>query len=134
MEQYDLIFVDDEPTMTAIFDQVAKLKFRQWRTASFVDAQDVYDQIVSHQVASSVWIIDLMMPKKSGIEIAQAIRDAGDSEAVLIAYTALDPQTLSRKPEFSEALDLFERVIEKQEGFMKVLTRIGNTVLRQVRP
>jgi CheY-like chemotaxis protein len=119
--------------MTAIFEQVVKLKYRHWQTTTFVDAQDVYDQIAGKKVAASVWIIDLMMPKKSGIEIAQAIRDSGQADAVLIAYTALDPQTLARSPEYRDGLHLFEKVIGKQDGFMKIMAGIELTYLRQVK-
>ncbi len=133
MDQYDLIYVDDEATMTAIFEQMVKLKYHHWRTAAFIDSQDLRERIVKKQVAARVWIIDLMMPAVNGVEIAQAIRQSGDSQAVLIAYTALDPQTLSRSPAYRDGLHLFERVIGKQEGFMKVLAGLDSAYLRKIK-
>jgi len=133
MDQYDLIYVDDESTMTAIFEQMVKLKYRQWRAAAFSDSQSLYERITAKQIAARVWIIDLMMPKVNGVEIAQAIRQSGDSEAKLIAYTALDPQTLSRNPGYREGLHLFERVIGKQEGLMKLLAGLESSYLRNIK-
>ena len=131
MDQYDLIYVDDEATMTAIFEQLVKLKYPQWRTAAFIDSQDLHERIVKKQITARVWILDLMMPAVNGVEIAQAIRQSGDSQAVLIAYTALDPQTLSRNPAYRDGLPLFARVIGKQEGFMKVLAGLDSAYFRK---
>ncbi|MBE0697391.1 MAG: response regulator [Anaerolineaceae bacterium] len=133
IDLYDLIYVDDEPTMTTIFTQVINMKYQQWRTTAFNDSQEVYTRIQARSISARVWIVDLMMPEKNGIQIAQAVRDAGDFSAVLIGYTALDPQSLGRKEEYSAALDLFSRIIGKQEGFIKVLAGLQATVLRQVK-
>ena len=61
------------------------------------------------------------------------IRRMGDIDAVLVGYTALDPQSLGRSAEYSGALDLFSRIIGKQEGLLKVLASLQATALRQVR-
>ncbi len=132
-EHYDVVYVDDEPTMTTIFNQVVNLKYQNWRSISFNDSQILFERIEAGNISASVWIIDLMMPEKNGVQLARAIRGGGDSEAVLIGYTALDPQALGRSPEYSDALDLFSRIIGKQEGFIKVLTSLQATVLRQIK-
>jgi CheY-like chemotaxis protein len=133
IDRYDIIYVDDEPTMTTIFSQVVSMKYPQWRSITFNDSQSLYTRIEARSISSRVWIVDLMMPGKNGIQIAQAIRASGDFSAVLVGYTALDPQSLGRKEEFSPALDLFSRIIGKQEGFIKVLASLQATVLRQVK-
>jgi DNA-binding NarL/FixJ family response regulator len=133
IDRYDVIYVDDEPTMTTIFNQVVNLKYQQWRTIAFNDPSILFDRIEARNITSRVWIIDLMMPEKNGIQIAQAVRATGDFSTVLIGYTALDPQALGRSAEYSAALDLFSRIIGKQEGFIKVLASLQATVLRQVK-
>jgi response regulator RpfG family c-di-GMP phosphodiesterase len=133
IDRYDVIYVDDEPTMTTIFNQVVNMKYQQWRAITFNDPQALYTRIEARSISARVWIVDLMMPEKNGIQIAQAVRATGDFSAVLIGYTALDPQSLGRQEEFSPALDLFSRIIGKQEGFIKVLASLHATVLRQVK-
>lgn len=133
MDQYDLIYVDDDSTMVAIFEQVIKLKYRHWRATSFADPLVIFEKISGQQIAARVWIIDLMMPKKNGVEIAQAIRAAGQADAVLIAYTALDPRALARRPEYGTGLHLFERIVGKQEGFIKILAGLDASVLRKIK-
>lgn len=134
MPDYDLIYIDDESTLTMIFEQIIKLRYRHWRACAFVDALELYDQIVAGEIRARAWIIDLMLPGKSGIELAQAIRQSGDDSAVLLAYTALDMQTLSRSREFEEHSHLFERVVGKQEGLLKLLSTIDATILRRSSP
>jgi DNA-binding NarL/FixJ family response regulator len=133
IDRYDVVYVDDEPTMTTIFNQVVNLKYQMWRTTAFTDSLALFDRIQARSITSRVWVIDLMMPERNGIQIAQAIRASGDFSAVLIAYTALDAQDIGRREEFSANLDIFSRVIGKQEGFIKVLASIQATILRQVR-
>jgi len=132
-EHYDVVYVDDEPTMTTIFNQVVNLKYQHWRTIAFNDSQALFERIEAHSISASVWIIDMMMPEKDGIQIANAIRRMGDFNAVLIGYTALDPQVLGRSEKYNGALDLFSRIIGKQEGFIKVLASLQATVLRQIK-
>jgi DNA-binding NtrC family response regulator len=132
-EHYDVVYVDDEPTMTTIFNQVVNLKYQHWRAIAFNDSQVLYDRIEAGGISASVWILDLMMPEKNGIQIANAIRRAGDANAVLIGYTALDLQALGRSTEYNCAMDLFSRIIGKQEGFIKVLASLQATVLRQMK-
>lgn len=133
IDTYDVIYVDDEHTMTTIFSQVVGLKFSRWRVAVFNDSDQLYQLINTHKISSTVWIIDLKMPDKNGVEIGQAIRASGDNSATLIGFTALDLQALSRSPEYQSALDIFSRMIGKQEGFIKPLTTLENTVLRRVK-
>ncbi len=133
MDRYDLIYVDDEPTMIAIFQQAVGLKYRHWQAAAFVDSRDLLEKINQKKIAARVWIIDLMMPAVNGVDVARAIRASGDSESVLIAYTALDPQTLSRNPEYRDGLHLFARVIGKQEGFLKILAGLDAAYFRKTK-
>lgn len=134
IDQYDVIFIDDETTMTTIFNQVVNLKHQHWRACSFNDSLALYELIEAKRISASIWIIDLMMPGKNGIEIAQAIRGSGDFTSVLIGYTALDPQSLSRNPDYRNALDVFSRIIGKQEGFIKLLAGLDMSILRRVKP
>ena len=133
IDQYDVIYVDDEPTMTAIFNQMVNLKYRHWRILAVNDSESLFKRIEERSISAAVWIVDLMMPGKNGVQIAQAVRGAGDFSAALIGYTALDAQTLGGSAEYGAALDVFSRIIGKQEGFLRVLAGLNATAMRQVK-
>ncbi len=133
IDQYDVIFIDDELTMTTIFNQVVNLKHQQWRSRTFNDSSALHTLIEKKEIAASIWIIDLMMPGKNGIEIAQAIRHSGDSASVLIGYTALDPLSLSRNTDFRDGMDMFSQIIGKQDGLIKLLAGLDAGILRKIK-
>jgi hypothetical protein len=45
MNNYDVIYIDDEPTMTDIFTQFVNYKFKSWRACSFNNSQELYEKI-----------------------------------------------------------------------------------------
>lgn len=132
-ERYDVVYVDDEPNMTEIFNQMVAIKYRGWRALALNDAEALFKNIEEGSISAAVWIVDLMMPGKNGLQIAQAVRDTGDSSAALIGYTALDLQTMGSSKEYGRALDIFTRVVGKQEGFLRVLAGLNATILNQPR-
>ncbi len=121
MSNYDVVFIDDETTMTDIFNQYVNWKYKHWRACSFVDSQDLYDRIVANQVSSVVWIVDIMMPRKNGAQIAAAIVQECSPGTIILGYTALDLYTLEARPEYQEGLKHFTRIINKQENFNNLL-------------
>lgn len=121
MHNYDVIFVDDESTMIDIFNHYVGWKYKHWRACSFIDSQDLYEKITSNQVSAIVWIVDIMMPRKNGTQIADAISQECEPGTIIIGYTALDPHTLESKPEYREGLKHFTRIMNKQESFNSLL-------------
>ncbi len=121
MNNYDVIFIDDEPTMVDIFQQFVNWKFKHWRTRTFIDSQDLYDKIVANEISSVVWIVDIMMPYKNGTEVAAAVSRESEPGTVILGYTALDTHTLETKPEYKDGLKHFSKIINKQENFGNLL-------------
>jgi response regulator of citrate/malate metabolism len=121
MTNYDVIFIDDEPTMVDIFNHFTAWKFKHWRCCSFTDSQDLYDRIVTNQISASVWIVDIMMPRKNGTQIAAAIAQECEPGTVILGYTALDQHTLDSRPEYAQGVKHFSRIFNKQDNFNALL-------------
>ena len=121
MTNYDVIYIDDESSMTDIFSHYAAFKYKHWRTCAFTNSQEAFDKIRSNEISSVVWIVDIMMPQKNGTEVAAAIQHECQAGTVVLGYTALDTYTLEQKPEFQAGLRNFSRIINKQEDFSSLL-------------
>ncbi len=121
MNNYDVIYVDDEPSMTDIFNQFVNFKYKHWRACSFTNSQELYDRVAANEISSVVWIIDIMMPQKNGTEVAAIVSSECEPGTVILGYTALDPHTLDHKPEYRDGLKHFSRIINKQENFNNLL-------------
>jgi DNA-binding NarL/FixJ family response regulator len=133
MTNYDVIFIDDEPTMTDIFQQYVKWKYSHWRACSFNNPVDLYNKILADQVSAVVWIVDIMMPGRNGGEIAEAIQHESAPGTIIIGYTALDLPTLDSRAEFKGKLIHFTRIISKQENFGDLLELV-DTWVKQGKP
>lgn len=121
MKNYDVVYVDDELSMTDIFSQFVTFKYQHWRARAFNDAQELYDKILSNEISSVVWIVDIMMPRKNGTMIASAIAQECDPGTVILGYTALDHHSLESKPEYKGGLSCFTKIMNKQESFSGLL-------------
>ncbi len=121
MNNYDVIYIDDETSMTDIFNQYVKWKYSHWRSLSFNDSLELHNKIVTHDISAHIWIVDIMMPRKNGTEIARAIQDESDPGTVVLGYTALDHHTLENRPEYRDGLSCFTRIMNKQEDFGSLL-------------
>lgn len=121
MNNYDVIYIDDEPTMTDIFNQFVNFKFKHWRAVSYTNSQDLYDKIKANEISAVVWIVDIMMPQKNGTEIAAAVNAECEPGTIILGYTALDTHTLETKPEYRDGLKHFTRIMNKQENFVNLL-------------
>jgi CheY-like chemotaxis protein len=119
--QFDVIYMDDDPMMTELFNQFVSWKYQQWRSYSFTDPLTLYKQINQDEVSAKVWIIDLMMPEKNGTEIAAAIREKYGMDAVIIGYTALETHVLQVDPQYSGGLRNFSEIVKKNEGISRLL-------------
>lgn len=134
MTVFDVVFIDDEVTLTEIFQYFVMTKYKNWRFTTFSNANLAFDQIVNQGLSASVWIVDVMMPGKSGAQIAKAIRanQNGDTPVVL-AYTALDRIDLKYYKEYREGIEHFSGVINKREELPDLLTLV-NTWVSQAQP
>jgi DNA-binding NtrC family response regulator len=121
MQNFDVIYIDDEPTMTDIFNQYVNFKFKHWRARAYTNSQELYEKIIGNEVSATVWIVDIMMPQKNGTEIAAAVSREYGPGAVILGYTALDQHTLGSRTEYKDGLRFFSKIINKQDNFSNLL-------------
>jgi len=113
-ELYDVVFIDDEVSLTDIFQQYIIWKFKEWKYITFNNPSLAYNAIVSSGVTAKVWIVDMMMPQKNGAEIAEAIRLQNGDKPVILAYTALDRRALEGNDTYRSGMKYFNHIINKR--------------------
>jgi DNA-binding NtrC family response regulator len=121
---YDVIIIDDEVSVTDLFQQYIIWKYRDWRFMTFNNSQIAYNAISNGQITSKVWVIDMMMPNKNGADIAEAVREIQGDSPVLLAYTALEKRTLESQEAYRHGMHLFNHVINKREDLPSILSLI----------
>jgi DNA-binding NtrC family response regulator len=122
--QYDVVIIDDEPSVTQIFQQYILWKYKDWRFLTFTNSASLFDAITRHELSARVWIVDIMMPQKNGVEIAEAIRQNHGDSPVVLAYTALDRRVLETEKTYNFGLKYFSRFINKKEDFSSILSLV----------
>jgi len=122
--QYDVIVVDDEPSVTDIFQQYILWKYKDWRFLTFNNSTSLYESIQRGELTAKVWIVDVMMPKKNGTEIAEAIRDKQGNQPVVLAYTALERRVLETDENYKPRVHHFSHFINKREDFASILSLV----------
>ena len=120
--EYDIIMIDDEVSVTDIFQQYVLWKYAHWRFMTCSNPMLLYDAIEKGQMRAKVWVIDIMMPNKNGTEIAEAIRKNHGDEPVLLAYTALERRTLDTHEAYRNGMKHFNHIVNKREDFFSVLS------------
>ena len=121
---YDVVIIDDEVSVTDIFQQYIIYKFKDWRFITFNNSQMAFDTISKGKITSKVWVIDMMMPNKNGADIAEAVRESQGDAPVVLAYTALEKRTLETQEAYSHGMKHFNHVINKREDFTSILSLI----------
>ena len=122
--EYDVIIIDDEVSVTDIFQQYILFKYKDWRFMTFNNSQIAYDTIANGQLQAKVWVIDMMMPNKNGADIATAVRGTQGDAPVVLAYTALEKRTLETQEAYSHGMKHFNHVLNKREDFTSILSLI----------
>ncbi len=121
---YDVVIIDDEISVTDIFQQYILHKYNNWRFITFTNSQLLYEAITNGQISAKVWVIDMMMPNKNGADIAEAVRNQQGSEPIILAYTALEKRTLETQETYRHGMHYFNHVINKREDFTSILSLI----------
>lgn len=129
---FDVIYIDDDPMMTELFNQFISWKYRQWHAYAYTDPVTLWNQIANGDVTAKVWIIDIMMPDKNGAEIACAIREKFGEQVPVVGYTALEPTTLQNDSQYSTGLHYFSQIVRKNEGIAKVLEVVDGLLKNQM--
>lgn len=130
MADFDVIFIDDEPSLTEIFQHYVLWKYKDWRFMTFNNSTLAYNDIINSKLQAKVWIIDLMMPGKNGVQIAAAIRETYGAAPVLLAYTALDRQALYNQEQYRNGMHHFNNVLNKKEDLSDVLSLVDIWVIK----
>lgn len=122
--EYDVIFIDDEATLTDIFQQYVIWKYKDWSFLTFSNSALAHSAIVNNRICATVWIVDMMMPQKNGTDIARAIRSQSGDNTVILAYTALDRRALESNDAYREGMPFFNHIINKREDFSSILALV----------
>ena len=121
---YDVVIIDDEVSVTDIFQQYIIYKYKDWRFMTFNNSQMAHAAITNGQLEAKVWVIDMMMPNKNGADIAEAVRENQGEDSVVLAYTALEKRTLETQDAYRHGMKHFNHVINKREDFTSILSLI----------
>jgi DNA-binding NtrC family response regulator len=121
---YDVVIIDDEVSVTDIFQQYILWKFSDWRFLTFNNSTIAYNAISREQITAHVWVIDMMMPNKNGADIAEIVRQKQGTNPVLLAYTALDRSVLNTQEAYRDGIKHFNHVVNKREDFTSILSLI----------
>jgi len=130
MATFDVVFIDDEVSLTDIFQHFVLMKYKNWRFTTFSNPNMVYEQIINQDLTAAVWIIDMMMPGKNGAQIATAIRSKNGNNPVVLAYTALDRDELEHRDEYRAGLQHFDRVVNKRSDLPDLLSLVDVWVMQ----
>ena len=121
---FDVVIIDDESTVTDLFQQFILWKYKDWKFLTFNNSDILHTSIINGNISSKVWVIDMMMPGKNGADIAIAVRGQQGDAPVLLAYTALDKRTLETQDTYQKGINHFNHVINKREDFPSILSLI----------
>jgi DNA-binding response OmpR family regulator len=121
VEQYDVIYIDDERTMTTLFATFIQVKYPNWRFHTYNDSMQAWIEIMEDRVEAKVWLLDIMMPVKDGTAIAEALAKYANPAPAILGYTALDPLSLKENAEYKDRLVYFNHIVNKQESISELL-------------
>jgi len=121
---YDVVIIDDESTVTDLFQQFILWKYKDWNFLTFNNSDILHAAISNRTISSRVWVIDMMMPGKNGADLAVTIREIYGDKPILLAYTALDKRTLETQKSYAHGIKHFNHVVNKREDFTSILSLI----------
>lgn len=119
LTHYDVIYVDDDQPLTQIFNTYVQMAHIEWTYESYTDSRTAYELVEENMIGARVWLLDIMMPGKNGIELAVLIQQI-DPRATILGYTALDP--LDVKMKYGKSTTAFTKIISKNESIMDILS------------
>jgi DNA-binding response OmpR family regulator len=129
---YDVVIIDDESTVTDLFQQFILWKYKDWDFLTFNNSDILHAAVENRTITSRVWVIDMMMPGKNGADLAVTIREIYGDKPVLLAYTALDKRTLETQKAYAHGIKHFNHVVNKREDFTSILSLIEIWIAKSV--
>ena len=94
-----LLLAEDEKELSKAL--CAILKHNNYSVDPVYDGQDALDYGMDENY--DCIILDIMMPKKNGLEVLEALRKAGVSTPVLILTAKQNPRSKTRSPALTKA-------------------------------
>ncbi len=123
-QTYDVVIIDDEPSVTDLFQHYILWKYKSWHFMTFNNPSILFTAVSSGQVAAKVWVLDMMMPQKNGADLAVAIREQQGHAPIIMAYTALEKRSLETNPAYQHGIHHLNQVINKREDIPAILSLI----------
>lgn len=123
MEVYDVIYVDDEDTLTSLFNRLSQTIYPGKRVRTYTDIGDLLDDLRNRRVVARNWLVDIMMRKMdiNGYQIAEEVRKKYGNKVRVYYYTALNEAAVKTNPSVKYANGVFYKC---QDTPMDVLERI----------
>lgn len=101
-QQPCIVVIEDEPSILELVRDVLRLE--DYRVVGVADPKLIFDML--HSLHPDLFLIDVMLPGMSGIELAEALREAGET-APIVAMSAskLMSKVAAQSPAVDETID-----------------------------
>ena len=132
-----LLYAEDERSLSEAVVDV--LEYHKYKVDAVYDGQDALDYARNDQYDGI--ILDVMMPKKSGLEVLRALRAAGDKTPILLLTAKAEVEDriegldsgaddyLAKPFAMGELLARVRAMLRRREEFTPDLLRMGNLCL-----
>ena len=122
-----ILIVDDAPFMREILHQ-SLIKERQWRVVGHAcDGQEAIEKALSLQ--PDLILLDLVLPKKTGLEVAQFVHDKLPKTQILAMSTLSESETILKALEAGCVNYLIKPFEEAQ--LHKVIQRASENIIKK---
>ena len=132
-----LLYAEDERSLSEAVVDV--LEYQKYTVDPVYDGQDALDYAKNDRYDGI--ILDVMMPKKSGLEVLRALRAAGDKTPILLLTAKAEVEDriegldlgaddyLAKPFAMGELLARIRAMLRRREEFIPDLLRLGNLSL-----
>ncbi len=115
-----VLIAEDNPDTRGLLSHVLKGSAYQFDFAKTgQQAIELYQEAQKSGPSYNLLILDNAMPMKTGVTVAEEIRDAGDLATPIIFFTALEPREIE-----PDAVRLHACVIYKPEATTAIISHI----------
>jgi DNA-binding response OmpR family regulator len=97
-----IVVVEDEPSVLEVVRDVLRLD--AYRVVGVSDPKHLFEML--HSLHPDLFLIDIMLPGMSGIEVAEALREAGETAPIVtMSASKLMSRVASQSPAVDESID-----------------------------
>lgn len=102
IQQPCIVVVEDESSVLELVRDVLRLE--DYRVVGVCDPKLVFEML--HSLHPDLFLIDIMLPGTSGIELAEALREAGETAPIVtMSASKLMSKVASQSPAVDESID-----------------------------